>query len=172
MVRVVAGLAILTAILVPVGLSPLETRVKIITLVLIGIPGLAYIYDMWRNRKLKTKEGWLSKGKRDSRAYGYQFEEVCAKYLRKKGFRNVVVTPASNDFGADITAEKNGEKWVFQCKYYKKPVPNDAVQEVLGSKKHYGATRAGVLTNSKLSKGARILAFENQVEIWECLRDW
>ena len=170
----IAGLFVLAFVLVPIGVSSMDTRVKIIMMVMIGIPGLAYIHDMWRNRRVKTKAGWLWNTKpKNPRTYGHQFEHVCARYLKKQGFHDIVVTPGSNDYGADIVArDGRGNVWVFQCKYYSKAVPNDAVQEVLGSMRHYGANRAGVMTNSKLSKGARILAFENQVEIWECLRDW
>ena len=100
---------------------------------------------------------------------GLEFEEYCAEYLRRDGYRNVVVTPGSNDYGADIVAEKNGERWVFQCKLYTGNVPNDAVQEVNAAKKHYNATRGAVMTNSKLTENARQLAWDNAIEIMEGL---
>lgn len=109
----------------------------------------------------------------DRRRAGYDFEHWCARYLEKHGFRNVQVTPASGDYGADIIArDKRGNVWVFQCKYYGHSVGNSAVQEVVGAKLHYGANCAGVMTNSRLTKQARELAEDNAVAIIEGLSDW
>jgi len=109
----------------------------------------------------------------DRRRAGYDFEHWCARYLKKHGFRNVQVTPASGDYGADIIArDKRGNVWVFQCKYYGHSVGNSAVQEVVGAKLHYGANCAGVMTNSRLTKQARELAEDNAVAIIEGLSDW
>lgn len=102
---------------------------------------------------------------------GWEFENYCADYLRGHGYRNVIVTPGSNDYGADIVAEKDGERWVFQCKLYTGNVSNDAVQEVNTAKKHYNATRGAVMTNSKLTENARQLAWDNAIEIIEGLGD-
>lgn len=104
------------------------------------------------------------------RMAGHDFEYWCADYLRKHGYRDVQVTKASGDYGADITArDRWGNRWVFQCKYYGKSVSNSAVQEVIGAMRHYGANRAGVMTNSRLTKQARELAEENAVAIIEGL---
>ena len=101
---------------------------------------------------------------------GYDFEYYCADILRKRGFHHVQVTPGSNDYGADIVAyDKKNNRWVFQCKYYSGKVSNDAVQEVVTAKAHYGAARGAVMTNSKLTENARKLALENDIELLEML---
>lgn len=100
---------------------------------------------------------------------GLQYEQYCADYLRRKGFTNIQVTPASHDYGADIIAERFGERWVFQCKKYVKIVGNSAVQEVNTAKKHYNAKKAAVITNSKLSDNAKQLAMENDIEFFEMI---
>ena len=69
---------------------------------------------------------------------GYEYELACAEYLRKKGFRDVSVTQASRDQGADIIAFRKKEKCAVQCKYYQSPVGNKAVQEV------YAATKGAI----------------------------
>ena len=104
---------------------------------------------------------------------GVEFEHHCAKLLKKKGFWNIIVTPSSGDYGADLIAyDRNGYKWVFQCKYYNgRKVNNSAVQEVVAAKAHYKATKAAVMTNSKLTEQARQLAIENGVILFELLSD-
>lgn len=99
---------------------------------------------------------------------GIEYEHYCARYLQGMGFRNVTITPASRDFGADIFAEdREGNHWVFQCKYYTGKVGNGAVQEVTAAKAHYGAERAAVITSSVLTTNARQLAQENGIVLYE-----
>ncbi len=99
---------------------------------------------------------------------GFQFEEYVAGLLKKNGFKDVSVTPKSNDFGCDILAEKNSIKYVFQCKYYKSPVGVASVQEVFSSKMHYGAHVGVVVTNNVFTKAAKILAKETNILLWDC----
>lgn len=100
------------------------------------------------------------------RMTGLEYEHEVARWLVTQGFRSVTVTSASNDFGADITAlDKNNRVWVFQCKLYSSKLDNTPIQEVVGSKAHYGATYAGVITNSEFTKAARQLADENNVKL-------
>lgn len=96
---------------------------------------------------------------------GYQFENACADYLRRNGFKDVRVTQASRDQGADIIAVLKKEKYAVQCKYYAKPVGNKAVQEVYAAATFYGCDRAVVMTNNTFTKGAKELAESLGVEL-------
>ena len=99
---------------------------------------------------------------------GLEFEEYCAWLLRNNGFKNVRVTPSTNDFGADIVAnDLAGKKWIFQCKFYSSKLGNSCVQEIVGAKRHYNADKLGVMTNSVLTEKARQLALENEVFLLE-----
>ncbi len=97
---------------------------------------------------------------------GYRYEELCAKFLREKGFSDVKNTPKSGDQGVDITAYKNGVKYAVQCKYWDKPVTNKAVQEVVAGMKYYGCKKAIVMTNNTFRPSAKDLAKANDVELW------
>lgn len=96
---------------------------------------------------------------------GYEYEQACAAYLRKKGFRDVQVTQASRDQGADIIAVRKREKYAIQCKYYATPVGNKAVQEVYAAATFYGCDRAVVMTNNTFTRGAIELAESLGVEL-------
>jgi HJR/Mrr/RecB family endonuclease len=85
------------------------------------------------------------------------FEKECASKLRAVGW-TTSCTPNSGDQGADVVGEKNGERFVFQCKLYGRPVGNKAVQEAYAAKAFYGASRAAVISNSGYTASARNLA--------------
>lgn len=99
---------------------------------------------------------------------GFQFEQDFSNVLMRNGFINVTVTQRSNDYGADITAEKDGITYVIQCKYYSSAVGIDAVQQVYAAKMHYGTHIAVVVTNSVFTQAAKILAKETGVLLWDC----
>lgn len=104
----------------------------------------------------------------DRRRAGLEYEHFCARFLLTQGFRQVKVTPPSGDFGADIVGTgPQGDKWVFQCKYYQSKIGNSPIQEIVAAKSHYGAAKAGVITNSRFTDKARLLARENGVTLCE-----
>lgn len=132
----------------------------------VGIFGVALtilLYHVWFGKSRKIKKGMT----------GLEYEHWCAERLIKSGkYRTVTVTPASGDYGADIVAvDRKGNKVVYQCKMYGGKVDNTAVQEAVAAKAHYKADRAGVITNSQLTKKARELAWENAVELMEGFGD-
>ena len=80
---------------------------------------------------------------------GHEYEHFVAAWLATKGYSNVIVTPKSGDYGADIIAtDPNGNKTAIQCKLYSQPVGYKAVEEVLGGMHYYNCTSAMVITNS------------------------
>ena len=98
---------------------------------------------------------------------GHAFEHWCADLLKKSGFANVEVTPASNDQGVDILATKEGVRYAIQCKNYSTPLGNTPVQEVNSGKIYYGCHVGVVMTNSTFTKGAVELAKATGVLLWD-----
>ena len=98
---------------------------------------------------------------------GREFEIFTANLFCSMGYTNVVLTKMSNDFGADVIAEKDGVKFVIQCKRYNSPVSVNAVQEVASSKVLHECHVACVLTNSTFTLAARELANKNFVVLWD-----
>ena len=89
---------------------------------------------------------------------GHRFEYFIAKVLRKNGFKNVNVTKASGDYGVDITANKDNQKWAFQCKRYSSNLGLKPIQEIYAGAKKYGADKAVVFTNVYFTPNAQTLA--------------
>lgn len=103
---------------------------------------------------------------------GIQFEQYCAMELKRDyGFVRVEFTKISGDYGGDLIAyNKDGSKWVIQCKRYGTHVGIDAVQEVLGAKAIYEAERMAVMTNNILTASAKELARKSDVWIRENIK--
>ncbi|MCL2058121.1 MAG: restriction endonuclease [Oscillospiraceae bacterium] len=98
---------------------------------------------------------------------GQEFEIYITHVLRKNGFKDIVTTPRTGDYGADVIAEKDGERYAIQCKLYSKSVGVKAVQEVFAAMLYYGCDAAAVATNSRFSKNAINLAESTGVQLWD-----
>lgn len=98
------------------------------------------------------------------RLSGTEFEELLKDIFERLGY-NVQKTRASHDYGADLIIKKAGQVAVVQAKCYSGTVGIKAVQEIISSKKHYGAKDLIVATNSSFSRDASILASEYDVKL-------
>jgi HJR/Mrr/RecB family endonuclease len=85
-----------------------------------------------------------------------EFEHYCAEELRRGGW-DARVTMASRDQGVDVIAEKEGVRIVVQCKLYKSPVWNKAVQEIVAARTHENADYGIVVTNNSFTSSANEL---------------
>ena len=88
---------------------------------------------------------------------GYDYESRISLLVRSYGWA-ARVTKGSGDHGADVLAEKEGVRIVFQCKLYSSSVGNRAVQEVYSAKGFYDCDFACVVTNAAFTPAARAAA--------------
>jgi hypothetical protein len=101
-----------------------------------------------------------------SKLNGHQFEDYLKELFSILGYQ-AVRTKLSGDQGADLIVKIDGVKTVIQAKKYQGSVTNKAVQEVVASKKHYGADNAMVVTTGTFTKSAIELAKSNKVDLWD-----
>lgn len=97
---------------------------------------------------------------------GAEFEKFLKAHFENLGYK-VKLTPASNDYGADLIIEKDREKVAIQAKRYNGKVNNKAIQEVSGAIRYYKCSRGMVVTNSFYTKNAINLAKECEIELWD-----
>ena len=97
---------------------------------------------------------------------GYEYEELCATFLKRCGFKGVEVTSGSLDQGIDIIAYKGNKKYGIQCKYYDRPVGNKAVQEAYSGAAFYECDVAVVMTNATFTRSANELSESLEVDLW------
>lgn len=98
---------------------------------------------------------------------GIEFEEFCCRLLIKNGFHNLKKTKRTGDHGADIIAEKDDISFAIQCKCYRKPVGNKAVQEAYTAKMLYHTDIAVIMTNRTCTPQAKEEAKALGVKIWD-----
>ena len=98
---------------------------------------------------------------------GLEFEQYIQELLSSIGYKNVIKTKSSNDYGIDILAEKEQIKYAIQCKNYNSPLGNSCVQEAYSGKTYYNCHIAVVITNSTFTKNAKELADKNGVFLWD-----
>lgn len=108
---------------------------------------------------------------------GIDFEYYLAELLKFRGYKQVKVTKASGDQGADLTAvAPDGVSTAFQAKQYNtwKRVGVEAVYQVNTGRMVYGCERAMVITTGNLTRQARKMAADVGVEVVERdeLIDW
>lgn len=126
----------------------------------------------WLYRRWKRQQDWLDAFRRSGITSidgmsGRMFEERLRLHFNDRGW-HMQLTPTSGDFGADLVGtDPAGRHVVVQAKRYQGTVGVHAIQEVLGGKAHYGATRAIVVTNNAFTTNARVLAAQAYVELWD-----
>jgi superfamily II DNA or RNA helicase len=104
---------------------------------------------------------------------GWQaFERIVSRLLIHQGFTGVRVVGGSGDKGADIIAlNKNGKRWLVQCKYWKKPVPESEIRKTVDAARLYKASISVVVALSGVDDAARafqraMLAQKISITIW------
>jgi hypothetical protein len=89
---------------------------------------------------------------------GQQFEKFLEKVIPKLGFQNIEKTKSTGDFGADLVAYRNDNKFTIQAKRYRRRVGIKAVQEVFSSMRMYEADSCMVISNQEFTYAAQKLA--------------
>jgi restriction system protein len=126
-------------------------------IILLAAALLVYSYRMWTRTTNRSRLATLT----DVDVIGgLKFEAYVADLLRRHGYQKVSLTERL-DFGVDIIAERNGERWGIQTKRYTGRVGEYAVKQVVTGLKYYHCTRAMVITNSNYTSRAEKLAESN-----------
>lgn len=95
----------------------------------------------------------------------YMFEHISAKILKDQGYTSIKVTSRSNDRGIDIVCEKEGLRYVAQCKRYTSSVGSPDMQMFIGAMQNAGASNGIFITTSSFTKEAQLMANNNRVEL-------
>jgi len=101
-----------------------------------------------------------------------RFTVATERMMWHLGFDDVRVIDGSRDRGADLVATRGRELWVVQDKWKARAgVSAEALDEVDNARRHYGADRAAVATNSYLTRkairrAAQLKGLGAPVELW------
>lgn len=95
---------------------------------------------------------------------GPEFENLLYRLFEAMGYA-VQKTGKTGDQGADLIANKDGQRIAIQAKCYTGTVGNDAVQQAISAQKFYDCNRAMVVTNSNFTREAIELAKISSVKL-------
>lgn len=95
----------------------------------------------------------------------FQFEHICAEFLKDMGYSGIVVTKQSNDQGIDIIASKGEDKYAVQCKRWKGFVGSPEIQQFIGAMRNAHVEKGLYITTSSFSRNAEIMAQMNNIEL-------
>lgn len=156
----VFGLVVIASLFLGFSATKSLIGTALITGCVLGLSVVVLIVIRMQQQEKLKKSGIHEIDKMD----GIQFEHYLKLLLSSKGYK-VEVTRASGDYGADLVLCKGSKKIVVQAKRYSKRVGIKAIQEVVGSKAHYKAEEAWVITNNYFTDAALNLAKSNGVRL-------
>lgn len=139
----------------------------------IGSSGAVHLTELVQ--PLRTTSSASSDGDSDSSLALHtvdpiQFEHLVARLLERMGLE-CELTRASHDGGVDIVAlDKRpllGGKIIVQAKRYRHTVPVSCVRDLYGAMQHSGASKAILVTTSKLGKDAWRFAEGKPIQLIE-----
>ncbi len=119
--------------------------------------GMGEVYPAWRKSEAYRA---LQLADMDNMS-GEQFERYVNELLKAQGYKTEM-TPARNDYGVDIVAERDGDRYAVQCKRYGENISRGAVSDAVAGKHYYNCGQAMVVTNRYFRSGARELAIASQ----------
>jgi HJR/Mrr/RecB family endonuclease len=94
-----------------------------------------------------------------------EFEEFVKELLQELDYEKVTLRGGSGDQGADILAEKDGQRFAIQCKQYKSKVGSPEVQRLLGAMQSTESQRGFLVTTSMFSLPAEKITREAPIDL-------
>jgi len=153
---------VITLVLVWFQTGNLSLVIALYLIILSAIFGTGfYLYRRYRKRIFESGIEQIDN------MSGVMFERLLLEYFRVVGYK-ANLTAEKADYGADLVLKKDSIKYVVQAKRWKdKDVGIEAVQQVVGAIRYYGADKGMVVTNSHYTKNAKKLAESNNIELWD-----
>jgi hypothetical protein len=131
-----------TSMLIP---EPLSTRLFFLAGILLLVGWAAWEY--LRRYQMRRKASHLNSRDLLDLPPG-ELEEMTAELFRKLGHR-ARRTRASGDHGVDVVVDaKNGQRWVVQCKRWRKQVGEPIVRDFYGTMQHEKAAQGAIVATS------------------------
>lgn len=120
-------------------------------------------FFLWRRR---TKRLLASGIEKIDVISGQMFELLLLEHFKKIGYSGKTTAEIA-DYGADLLLVMDQTKYVVQAKRWKQNVGIEAVQQIIGAIRYYGADKGLVVTNSYFTNNAKRLAQANNIELWD-----
>lgn len=138
-----------TSLLIP---DPLSTTLFFIAGFLVITLWVGQTY--WRRNHLRSRVSKISSAADLAGLSPVEFENLVVELYRALGHR-AKRTGAVGDHGIDVIVKaRNGEKWVIQCKRWRKPAGESVVRDFYGVVQHEKAAQGAIIAVSGFSQPA------------------
>lgn len=117
--------------------------------------------DYYYKRKMARKGYWKVTPKQIYEMDWREFESFVAGLLTEHGYKTIL-TPAQNDEGKDIVAEKDGIKYFIECKHWKEgsSVGREYLQKLVGAAVGHNVTNVIFIATCSFHDNAKNYAKE------------
>lgn len=120
----------------------------------------------WRRRSLFNSVDAGTVSKSDQSLSWQQFEQLTGETFRRRGFQVTENDKVGADGGIDLVLQKDGEKYLVQCKQWRaSKVDVSVVRELYGVMAAGGAAGGFVVTSGRFTKEASEFAKGRNVEL-------
>lgn len=144
-----------------------NTNLSLVIPVLFWLTIKAVCYSKQYYTRRKCREKLIKSGINIvDKMNGEEFEVFLLTHFERLGYKGHT-TAKSGDYGADLVLIKDNEKIVVQAKRWKAKVGIEAIQQVIGAKSYYKASKCIVITNNFFTPNAWNLAKSSNVELWD-----
>lgn len=142
-----------------------------------GLFGFRYGIKRWQQRGFRNKTGRVNNVSDLHDLSSDEFEDMVVELYRVLGHKAQRVGSAAGDHGVDVVIQAgNGEKWIVQCKRWKKKsVGEPVVRDFYGAMQHEEATEGAIITASKFTRQAQEWAKGKPIHLYdgaEFLKVW
>jgi len=130
-------------------------------------PAVLFFWWLGRRERLKREAAAHDLRMQDAHVPSMsprEYEQFVARQLERAGWK-VLHCGRPGDQGCDVLGELRGFKVVCQTKLYRVRVGNDAVQQVVATRRHYGAQIMVVVAPNGFTRSAEQLAASNGVHL-------
>ena len=147
------------------GLANGASKLAVIMAAVLLIPAPISALNSWRKRKLFKQQESVDTIKKLS---WKEFEELVAEVYRRKGFKVIENHQGGADGGVDVRLEKDGQKYLVQCKQWKNQKIGVAViREMYGIMTAENAAGVIVICSGKYTQDAEKFAKDKPIELIE-----
>jgi superfamily II DNA or RNA helicase len=100
------------------------------------------------------------------------FERMVSRFLLYEGFTGIRLIGQTKDRGADVLANRNKKRWLFQVKHWKIPVGVDVVDRTLEAMRSYKADVPVIVSLNGFDKNVkeqqkRLMSQQIPLQLWD-----
>ena len=153
--------------------EPLNTILFFVTGIVLF--ALYLFFKIWKENRLKSKVLSVRSVQELLDVSSAEFEDMIAALYSAAGHK-AKRTGKSGDHGVDVVVKaKNGEDWIVQCKWWRRPIGEATIREFYGTLQYEKAHTGAIIAISGFSRRAKEWAKGKSIMLYDgedFLKQW